>query len=90
MARRRRPIQAPPAFQHSLSLFLGAQEPPCLEAADTNDDSRLDISDRVYTLSFLFLDGPALPSPGPSPSPCGADPAASPGFLGCASYPGCK
>ena len=41
-------------------------DPPCRDACDANDDSRLDLSDAVVILSYLFTDGSAPPSPGPA------------------------
>jgi len=41
------------------------------EACNANDDERLDISDAVYLLGFLFLGGPSPPPPYPEP---GVDP----------------
>ena len=70
-------------------LFLGGPEPPCAEAANANDDEALNITDGIYVLNFLFIGGPEPPAPGPTDWPCGPDPAASPGDLGCRSYPGC-
>jgi hypothetical protein len=52
-------------------LFLGADEPACLDAADVNDDGIVELSDAVYALNWLFLGGRAPPSPGPFD--CGAD-----------------
>jgi len=52
-------------------LFLGGEEPDCLDAADTNNSNVLDISDGVYILNFLFLGGPEPPTPYPD---CGLDP----------------
>ena len=50
-----------------LPLRAQAGTPACLRASDANDDGAIDISDAVYTLSFLFLGGPAprptLPEP---------------------------
>ena len=42
-----------------------------LDAADTDDNGALEITDAVYLLSFLFLGGPAPEQPFPS---CGPDP----------------
>jgi len=69
--------------------ILGADPPSCLEAANANDDEKLDISDGVYILSFLFSGGPDLPSPGPPPMPCGEDPQGPPTTLGCLAYDRC-
>jgi hypothetical protein len=56
-------------------LFLGGTAPPCLDAADSNDDSsvaaaKIDLTDPVYLLNFLFTGGSAPPTPYPS---CGVD-----------------
>lgn len=66
-------------------LFLGGEEPPCLDAADTDDSGVVDITDAVYLLTYLFLDGPRPPEPGLGP--CGTDPTAD--ELACESYEGC-
>jgi hypothetical protein len=60
-------------------LFLGAGNPACFEAADTDNNGVLDITDAVNNLGYQFL-GAAPPAP-PGPTNCGADPAAP--FLGC-------
>ena len=44
----------------------------CPDARDTNDDARIDLSDAVFLLTFLFLGG--LPIPDPGPNVCGPDP----------------
>ncbi|HZN58941.1 MAG TPA: hypothetical protein VFD71_12755, partial [Planctomycetota bacterium] len=57
---------------------------PCPDAADADDNGRLEITDPIRILSFLFLGGDALPPPfgvtGPDPTPddldCEASPAA--------------
>jgi hypothetical protein len=59
-------------------LFLRAPRWFCDDACDSNDDGRIDISDPIHTLSFLFLAEPAPPAPGPEE--CGVDPTAD--FLG--------
>jgi hypothetical protein len=51
-------------------LFLGSNEPICLDAADANNDSALNITDAIFALSFLFLGGPPIPPPYPE---CGID-----------------
>ena len=44
-----------------------AREPPsCGDAADSDDDGQVGISDPLYTLYFLFLNGPPPPRPFPS------------------------
>lgn len=52
-------------------LFLSGQPPTCQDAADANDDAILDVSDPIYLLFHLFLQG--LPPPEPYPDP-GSDP----------------
>jgi hypothetical protein len=44
-------------------LFLGASEPPCADAADSDDSGEINISDAIRLLGFLFLgqEGPAAP-----------------------------
>jgi hypothetical protein len=42
-------------------LFLGGATPPCLEACDSDGDTRFEITDPIYTLNFLFLGGPPPP-----------------------------
>jgi len=66
-------------FSH---LFLAS--PPlltCPAAADANDSGKVDISDGIYLLDFLFLDGPEPPAPFPL---CGNDP--TPDRLGLCVY----
>ncbi len=46
-------------------LFLGKEDPDCIEACKTNPDDRLDLSDAVFLLSFLFTGGPSPPPPYP-------------------------
>ena len=67
-------------------LFLGGDEPTCLDASDTNDaDDALNLTDGVYLLNFLFLGGDPIPDPGPFD--CGPEPAGSPITFGCESSP---
>jgi len=40
-------------------------EPPCLDACDCNDDGRIDLSDAVCILRYLFQEGRWPPPPGP-------------------------
>jgi len=70
-------------------LFLGGEDPGCLEAANPNDDDTINITDGIYVLNYLFLGGPAPASPGPVAEPCGEDPDDSPNNLGCESYEKC-
>lgn len=44
-------------------LFTQGEEPACLDAADANDDSGLDISDPVYLSTYFFVGGPPPPPP---------------------------
>jgi YD repeat-containing protein len=55
-------------------LFGGGAEPACLDACDVNDDESLDVTDVLYLLHFLFLEGeaPAPPFPLENPDPDGA------------------
>lgn len=66
-------------------LFVGGTPPPCLDAADANDDGDLDISDGVRVLVFLF----AGEAPPPSPFPdCGTDETED--AMDCVSFAGCE
>ena len=58
-------------------LFLG-RELVCLDAADTDDDEQLVITDAVYLLDFLFRSGAPPPPPYPG---AGTDPEGD--ILGC-------
>lgn len=53
-------------------LFLRGTSPVCMDAADSNDDGMLDISDPVYLLFYLFI-GNSPPPPAPFPE-AGIDP----------------
>ena len=66
-------------------LFTGGAVIDCLDSADFNDDSAVDISDAVSILNYLFLGGihPSAPF-----AECGADP--SDDSLDCVSYPPCR
>lgn len=66
-------------------LFLGSEEPPCLEACNADDDATLTISDAVVVLSFLFTGG--VPPQPPYPD-CGTDP--TPSDISCNTpHPDC-
>jgi len=60
--------------------FLEASDAPiqCDDAADSNDDGVVDISDAIYIFSYLYLGGPRPPAPFPG---TGRD--ASEDDLGC-------
>ena len=69
-------------------------QPPCLDACDCNDDGRIDLSDAVCILQYLFQFGAAPPAPGPgwdpdtaSELPLGPDPTED--KLDCASATNC-
>ena len=64
-------------------LFLAGAAPPCLDAADANDDGRLNLLDPMWIFQFVLgNEGPTLPEPYTS---VGSDPTAD--ALGCASTP---
>ena len=65
-------------------LFLRADAPQCLKAADTNDDGRLNLTDPTRALLHLF-GGRALPLPYPQ---CGEDP--TPDALNCERVAACE
>jgi hypothetical protein len=67
-------------FQDSVSV-------PCMNAADVDDNGRMDLSDAVRILNFLILNGvePKAPFPGEGPDPTVNEPDRD---LGCASYGG--
>lgn len=54
--------------------FLGSLIPSCLDALDTNDDGKINITDPLVNLFFQFTGGVTIPSPGPFK--CGPDPSA--------------
>ena len=64
-------------------LFNGQSEPPCRDAADSNDDGILNVADAVYHFFFLFG---AVPPLAPWPN-CGTDPSSD--LLDCDSFPPC-
>ncbi len=66
------------------ALFLGETEPTCADAADADDNGKVDVTDPVYLLNFLFTGGapPALPF-----AECGQDPTVD--DLRCDSFPSC-
>jgi hypothetical protein len=60
-------------------LFLGAAEPHCLDAADSDDSGVLDVSDPVFTLQWLYRSGSDYRQPFQK---LGTDP--TPDILDCA------
>jgi hypothetical protein len=60
-------------------LYAGDSPPPCITAADANDDERIDHSDAVKLAGALFGGGSPLSPPGPEPGP---DPTPGPGCDG--------
>jgi hypothetical protein len=62
-------------------LFLGEDDPPCLDAADADDGGTVDITDALYILGYLFLGTAPPPPPATDPGP---DP--TPDFLGCLGF----
>jgi hypothetical protein len=52
-------------------LFLQRSIPPCLSAADINDNGLVELSDYTYLVNHLFNAGPAPPAPYPG---AGTDP----------------
>ncbi len=47
-------------------LFVGGGRAPlCFDAADANDDGRVNIADAITLLLFLFDGGSTLPAPHP-------------------------
>ena len=65
-------------------LFLGDAPPPCLRAADFDDNARVEITDAIASLSFLFAGGPG---PAPPGEDCGGDP--TPDALSCDASTSC-
>lgn len=66
-------------------LFQGNPPRTCIEAADTNDSSNVDLLDAIFLLSHLFTGGPVPPDPWVE---CDVDP--TPDDLTCESYPPCE
>ena len=62
---------------------------PIFHRGDADADGKIDITDAVFLLEYLFLAGPEPAPPGPEARPCGPDPEASPADLGCLRYDPC-
>jgi hypothetical protein len=63
-------VQLTDAVVILMALFLSGAPLECLDAADSNDVARVDISDPIFILHYLFMGGPEPPPPFPDP---GAD-----------------
>ena len=63
------------------ALFNQGARPTCQDAADTNNDGLVVISDAVYLIQYQFLGGPPPPAPYPE---CGLDPEGDDDGLSCA------
>jgi hypothetical protein len=49
----------------AMARFLFRGEPlPCLDAADADDSGNVDVTDVIYTISFLFQNGESIKAPG--------------------------
>jgi len=46
-------------------LFRGGETPCCMDAADANDDGKVDVDDSIFLLGYLYLGGSQPPFPGP-------------------------
>jgi hypothetical protein len=64
-------------------LFLGGPAPECGDAADTDDNGQMQLTDTVRILGYKFLGGQPPVAPFPNPGPDPTDPV---GLLGCDSY----
>lgn len=67
-------------------LFGGGEEPPCLDAAESDDSGRIELTDAIVTLDWLFGGGAAVPL-APFPD-CGFDPTED--QMGCEGFPPCQ
>jgi hypothetical protein len=70
-----------------LMWYLGGSEPPqCMDAADANDNGRVDGNDGAYLIQAQFAGGPPIPPPFPDP---GHDPSDDlDASLDCQAYGG--
>ncbi len=67
-------------------LNLAGSQPPCLDAADVDDDGQIGLADALTVAEFILFPGTPPPPP-PGPDVCGPDPTAD--ALGCAVYDSC-
>jgi len=66
-------VLSPPPRSTSQAQCSAAQGPPeATDASDANDSGRVDVSDGVWIVRWLFAGAP--PPPPPGPIVCGADP----------------
>ena len=72
-----------------MHLFVAAgspcSTPSCMDALDVDDDGRINLTDSVYLLSFLYRNAPAPPEPGALF--CGPDPTGD--SLNCVAHALC-
>jgi len=73
-------------------LFLQIGSFDCLDAADTNDDGKVDLADAIYTINYQLqpgkqMGGTSFPAPPPPFETCGNDPTAD--DLGCEVFSHC-
>ena len=66
------------------SLFVTNRSFDCMDAADIDDDGRVNVTDAIHAATFLFLGGEAPAAPFRE---CGLDPTED--DLDCEFYPGC-
>jgi hypothetical protein len=69
-------------------LFEDGTPPPCTEAVDCDNNGKIETTDAIVVLGYLFLGTREPEAPGPVSMPCGTDPDApgTTGDLGCAEY----
>ena len=67
-------------------LFRQGSAPVCEDAADANDDERLQLADAIVVLAHLFGNQGPLPPPFPE---CGSDPPSEEDALGCSEFSPC-
>jgi RHS repeat-associated protein len=67
-----------------VALFRESTALQCEDAADSDDNGRIELNDAVYTFNYLFADGPAPPGR----SGCCED--KSPDELDCATFDSCS
>jgi len=83
----REDFPAPPATNVIVPLDVDGPPPSCADSADADDDGRINVTDVIVILRYLFAAGPPPAEPGPPPAPCSVDRGAE---LGCEKYPACN